>query len=102
MLQFHYIHHSAFTLSDGRTTLLFDPYLEGNPEGLEPSDIKADAILVSHYHGTIWALPMKSPKPMTPCSSPRRKSPMMQHPMACAPTPCTWAAPIPSPSEGYA
>lgn len=51
MLQFHYIHHSAFTLSDGRTTLLFDPYLEGNPEGLEPSDIKADAILVSHYHG---------------------------------------------------
>lgn len=51
MLQFHYIHHSAFTLSDGKTTLLFDPYLEGNPEGLEPSDIKADAILVSHYHG---------------------------------------------------
>ena len=28
MLQFHYIHHACFTLSDGKTTLLFDPYLE--------------------------------------------------------------------------
>ena len=51
MLQFHYIHHSCFTLSDGTTTLLFDPYLEGNPEGLTPKDIKADYILVSHAHG---------------------------------------------------
>ena len=51
MLQFHYIHHSCFTLSDGPTTLLFDPYLEGNPEGLTPKDIKADYILVSHAHG---------------------------------------------------
>ena len=51
MLQFHYIHHSCFTLSYGTTTLLFDPYLEGNPEGLTPKDIKADYILVSHAHG---------------------------------------------------
>lgn len=51
MLQFHYIHHSCFTLSNGKTTLLFDPYLDGNPEGLKPEDIKADVIFVSHYHG---------------------------------------------------
>lgn len=51
MLQFHYIHHSCFTLNDGKTTLLFDPYLDGNPEGLGPEDIKADVIFVSHYHG---------------------------------------------------
>lgn len=51
MLQFHYIHHSCFTLNDGKTTLLFDPYLDRNPEGLGPEDIKADVIFVSHYHG---------------------------------------------------
>lgn len=51
MLQFHYIHHACFTLCDGKTTLLFDPYLEGNPEGLKPEDLKADVIFVSHYHG---------------------------------------------------
>jgi L-ascorbate metabolism protein UlaG (beta-lactamase superfamily) len=51
MTTFHYIHHSAFTLSDGKTTLLFDPYLEGNGEHLMPYDIKADYIFVSHYHG---------------------------------------------------
>jgi L-ascorbate metabolism protein UlaG (beta-lactamase superfamily) len=51
MTTLHYIHHSAFTLSDGKTTLLFDPYLEGNQEGLMPYDIKADYIMVSHYHG---------------------------------------------------
>lgn len=51
MLQFHYIHHACFTLSDGKTTLLFDPYLEGNPEGLKPEDVAADVIFISHYHG---------------------------------------------------
>lgn len=51
MLQLHYIHHAAFTLTDGKTTLLFDPYLDGNPEGLTAKDIKANVILVSHYHG---------------------------------------------------
>ena len=50
-IQFHYIHHSAFTFSDGKTTLLFDPYLEGNPEGLTAGDIKADYIFISHAHG---------------------------------------------------
>lgn len=51
MLQLHYIHHAAFTLTDGKTTLLFDPYLDGNPEGLTAKDIKANVILVSRYHG---------------------------------------------------
>ena len=51
MLQFHYIHHACFTLCDGTTTLLFDPYLDGNPERLSPEDIQADVIFVSHFHG---------------------------------------------------
>ena len=51
MTVFHYIHHSCFTLSDGKTTLLFDPYLDGNPEGLHARDIKANYIFVSHAHG---------------------------------------------------
>ena len=32
MTVLHYIHHAAFSLNDGKTTLLFDPYLENNPE----------------------------------------------------------------------
>ncbi len=51
MLKLHYIHHAAFTVTDGKTTLLFDPYLDGNPEGLTAKDIKAEVILISHYHG---------------------------------------------------
>ena len=51
MLQLHYIHHACFTLSDGTFTLLFYPFLDGNPEHLTAKDIKADFIFVSHAHG---------------------------------------------------
>ena len=45
MTVLHYIHHAAFSLNDGKTTLLFDPYLENNPEGLSSGDLKADISL---------------------------------------------------------
>lgn len=47
---FHYIQHSCFTVSKNGVTLLFDPFIDGNPEGLTDKDIKADYIFVSHAH----------------------------------------------------
>ena len=49
--KFHYIHHACFTVEAGGKTFLFDPFLDGNPEGLKAKDIKADYIFVSHGHG---------------------------------------------------
>ena len=48
--KFHYINHACFTLESEGRTAVFDPYLEGNPEGLKPEDVKADYIFVSHAH----------------------------------------------------
>lgn len=50
MAQFHYINHACFTITAGGKTFLFDPFLDGNPEGLKASDIKCDYIFVSHAH----------------------------------------------------
>lgn len=47
---FHYIHHAAFLIDVDGKRALFDPYLDGNPEGLTAKDIKADWIFVSHAH----------------------------------------------------
>lgn len=49
--KFHYIHHACFTIEAGGKTFLFDPFLDGNPEGITAQDIKADYIFVSHGHG---------------------------------------------------
>lgn len=52
MVTFNYIGHSAFTLDDGQTTLLFDPFIKGNPVATVTDDkIFADYIFVSHGHG---------------------------------------------------
>ncbi len=43
--------HACFTLEKEGTTIIFDPFLDGNP--LSPSkseDIKADYILLTHWH----------------------------------------------------
>lgn len=48
--KFHYINHACFLLENAGHAAIFDPYLEGNPEGLKPKDIKADYIFVSHAH----------------------------------------------------
>ncbi len=47
---FHYINHACFSVTKNGQTILFDPFLDGNPEGLKPADIKCDYIFVSHAH----------------------------------------------------
>jgi L-ascorbate metabolism protein UlaG (beta-lactamase superfamily) len=43
--------HACFSLSDGTHTLLFDPFITGNPQATLPaSDIHADYILLTHGH----------------------------------------------------
>lgn len=43
--------HSCFTLSDGAHSIIFDPFLTGNPDAVcGPEDVAADAVLPSHGH----------------------------------------------------
>lgn len=52
MIELRSLGHACFTLSDGQHTLVFDPYLRGNPQAVcGPEDLKVDCILVSHGHG---------------------------------------------------
>jgi L-ascorbate metabolism protein UlaG (beta-lactamase superfamily) len=48
-----YYGHSCFTVVVGGKTLLFDPFIGGNPlaKDIDRKKIKADYILVSHGHG---------------------------------------------------
>ncbi len=48
--KFHFINHACFTLEVNGKTVIFDPFLDGNPEGLTAKDIKADYVLISHAH----------------------------------------------------
>jgi len=46
-----YLGHSAFLLSNGTHSLIFDPYLTGNSwQAAQAADINVDYILVSHAH----------------------------------------------------
>ncbi|MDP8248902.1 MAG: metal-dependent hydrolase [Candidatus Tritonobacter lacicola] len=46
-----YLGHSGFVIEGRETSLVIDPFLEGNPLAVaEPSDIKADYVLVTHGH----------------------------------------------------
>ena len=51
MKKFHYIHHACFILESENDAIIFDPFLDGNPNGIKPEDIKVSHILVSHAHG---------------------------------------------------
>lgn len=49
-----YFGHSAFQIETEGTTLLFDPFISGNPhaEGVvSPGDLSPDVILLTHAHG---------------------------------------------------
>jgi len=48
-----YYGHSCFAVEVNGKTLLFDPFISGNPlaQQIEWKKIKADYILVSHGHG---------------------------------------------------
>ncbi|WP_234554346.1 metal-dependent hydrolase [Thermus caliditerrae] len=55
MLEIRYLGHSAVWLSDGKTKVVIDPFLTGNP--LAPvgvGEVQADLILVTHAHGDHW------------------------------------------------
>lgn len=48
--KFHFINHACFVVAKQNAAIIFDPYLEGNPEGLSAKDIKVDYVFVSHAH----------------------------------------------------
>jgi L-ascorbate metabolism protein UlaG (beta-lactamase superfamily) len=46
-----FLGHACFTLSDGDTTVLIDPFLTGNPKAAVSADeVEATTILLSHGH----------------------------------------------------
>lgn len=53
MARLVYLGHSCFLLRQDKETIIFDPYLNGNPgaAGWDPSQIEVDYVLVSHAHG---------------------------------------------------
>lgn len=48
--KFHYINHACFIIEKNNSAIIFDPFLDGNPEGLQANDIKVDYIFISHGH----------------------------------------------------
>ena len=52
-----YFGHSAYQIETNGTTLLFDPFITGNPhaEGVvTAADLNPDVILLTHAHGDHW------------------------------------------------
>jgi L-ascorbate metabolism protein UlaG (beta-lactamase superfamily) len=46
-----FLGHSCFTLSDGDTTVLVDPFLTGNPKAaVSADDVSATTVLLTHGH----------------------------------------------------
>ena len=65
-----FLGHSCFTLSDGDTTVLIDPFLTGNPKAaIAATDVSATAILVTHGHadhvGDTVAIAKRTGAPVT-------------------------------------
>src|ERR1700689_3812085 len=51
-MDIRFLGHAAFSLSDGDTTVLIDPFLTGNPKAAgSASDVSATTILLTHGHG---------------------------------------------------
>lgn len=53
MVKLMYLGHSCFILSNGQESLIFDPYINGNPGAgdIDPQNIAVNYVLVSHAHG---------------------------------------------------
>jgi L-ascorbate metabolism protein UlaG (beta-lactamase superfamily) len=50
-MEIRYLGHSAFSLSDGTSTVLVDPFLTGNPKAAAGADdVEATTILLTHGH----------------------------------------------------
>lgn len=51
MIRLTALGHTCFTLATDQHSIIFDPWLEGNPDAaMSPDDVSVDAILVSHGH----------------------------------------------------
>lgn len=52
MLKITYYGHSVFLLDDGKTKLIIDPFIEGNPlSPIKEKDVNVSYIVVTHGHG---------------------------------------------------
>ncbi len=50
-MEVQFLGHACFTLSDGDTTVLIDPFLTGNPKAaISADDVAATTILLTHGH----------------------------------------------------
>jgi L-ascorbate metabolism protein UlaG (beta-lactamase superfamily) len=50
-MELRFLGHACFTLSDGGTTVLIDPFLTGNPKAaIAAEDVQATTILLTHGH----------------------------------------------------
>jgi L-ascorbate metabolism protein UlaG (beta-lactamase superfamily) len=50
-MEVQFLGHACFTLSDGATTVLIDPFLTGNPKAaIAAADVSATTILLTHGH----------------------------------------------------
>ena len=50
-MDIRFLGHACFTLSDGDTTVLIDPFLSGNPKAaISADDVSATTILLTHGH----------------------------------------------------
>jgi L-ascorbate metabolism protein UlaG (beta-lactamase superfamily) len=51
-MEVRFLGHACFTLSDGDTTVLIDPFLSGNPKAaIGADDVSATTVLLTHGHG---------------------------------------------------
>jgi L-ascorbate metabolism protein UlaG (beta-lactamase superfamily) len=51
-MEVRFLGHACFTLSDGDTTVLIDPFLSGNPKAaIAADDVAATTVLLTHGHG---------------------------------------------------
>ena len=51
MTEVRFLGHACFTLSDGATTVLIDPFLTGNPKAaISADDVAATTIVLTHGH----------------------------------------------------
>lgn len=52
MLKVTYYGHSVFLLDDGKTKIIIDPFIEGNPMSpVKEKDVMVDYVIVTHGHG---------------------------------------------------
>jgi L-ascorbate metabolism protein UlaG (beta-lactamase superfamily) len=51
-MKIKYFAHSAFMISTGKSTILIDPFLSGNPNNrIKADEVNADYIVLTHAHG---------------------------------------------------